>query len=152
MFVCPVQEWNISRGELDVLSALGLLSAQDVARSVVSAWNPVTDGSCLYCVLPAFDQAPNHSTMLQGASSWNQAEEAGAQCTQHATCVTDMRSVGWCQVRVGFHGGEDLWVEDVLNIGVDPRYAEWACTLGSPCSDWTSADVSRCTSNGALWM
>ena len=37
----PLQEWNISRGELDVLSALGLLSAQDVERSVVSAWNPV---------------------------------------------------------------------------------------------------------------
>lgn len=41
--VCALtQEWNISRGELDVLSALGLLSAQEVERSVVSAWNPVT--------------------------------------------------------------------------------------------------------------
>ncbi len=40
--VCtPLQEWNISRGELDVLSALGLLSAQEVERSIVSAWNPV---------------------------------------------------------------------------------------------------------------
>jgi hypothetical protein len=37
-----LQEWNISRGELDVMSALGLLSAGEVERSVVSAWNPVS--------------------------------------------------------------------------------------------------------------
>lgn len=27
----------------------------------------------------------------------------------------------WNPVRVGFKGAEDLWVRDVLNIGVDPR-------------------------------
>lgn len=43
--------------------------------------------------------------------------------------TTDICRVCWCQVRVGFHGGEDLWVEDVLNIGVDPRYAECAHIL-----------------------
>jgi hypothetical protein len=45
---CPInvcnagQEWNISRGELDVLSALGLLSEAEVERCIVSAWNPVS--------------------------------------------------------------------------------------------------------------
>jgi hypothetical protein len=39
------QEWNISRGELDVLSALGLLSEAEVERCVVSAWNPVSVAS-----------------------------------------------------------------------------------------------------------
>ena len=36
-------------------------------------------------------------------------------------CDNDTCCVCAFQVRVGFHGGEDLWVEDVLNIGVDPR-------------------------------
>lgn len=59
-----LQEWNVSRPELDVLSELGLLSPEAVEKSVASAWNPV---------------------------------------------------------RVGFKGAPDLWVDDVLNIGVDPR-------------------------------
>jgi hypothetical protein len=49
-------------------------------------------------------------------------------------CTTDICHVWRGQVRVGFHGGEDLWVEDVLNIGVDPRCADWACLCFSPCS------------------
>lgn len=59
----------------------------------------------------------------------------GVRCSPRAQmCDTDQLCVCACQVRVGFYGGEDLWVEDVLNIGVDPGCAEWACLCFSPCS------------------
>ncbi len=57
------QEWNISRRELSVLVAMGLLTPAELDAVVSSEFNPV---------------------------------------------------------RVGFWGGEDIWVRDVLNIGVSP--------------------------------
>ena len=59
------QEWNISRDELQVLVALGLLSEEELSAAIASEYNPA---------------------------------------------------------RVSFSGGDDLWVENVLNIGVDPVY------------------------------
>jgi lycopene cyclase CruP len=58
-----VQEWNISRRELDEFVAIGLLDKTELAAVISSEFNPV---------------------------------------------------------RVGFNGGADIWVEDVLNIGVSP--------------------------------
>ncbi|KAG2452103.1 hypothetical protein HYH02_003137 [Chlamydomonas schloesseri] len=58
------QEWNISWGELEVLTELGLLSEEELKASVISEFNPI---------------------------------------------------------RVGFKGGEDMWTQDVLNLGVHPR-------------------------------
>ncbi len=58
-----VQEWNISRRELDELVAIGLLNESELTAVISSEFNPV---------------------------------------------------------RVGFKGGKDIWVEDVLNIGVSP--------------------------------
>lgn len=57
------QEWNISRKELQVLVALGLLTEAELAEAIASEYNPA---------------------------------------------------------RVAFHGGVSLWVENVLNLGVDP--------------------------------
>lgn len=59
------QEWNISRRELEVFVELGLLTAVELDRAIVSEFNPV---------------------------------------------------------RVSFLGGEDVWVRDVLNTGVDPVF------------------------------
>ena len=59
------QEWNISRRELAVFVALGLLSEAELETAIATTYNPA---------------------------------------------------------RISFLGGEDLWVEDVLNIGVDPVY------------------------------
>jgi hypothetical protein len=39
----------------------------------------------------------------------------------HRSAYTPHDHLRMLQVRVGFKGGEHLWVEDVLNIGVDPR-------------------------------
>ncbi|MBE9029401.1 FAD-binding oxidoreductase [filamentous cyanobacterium LEGE 11480] len=58
-----VQEWNISRRELQEFVELGLLTEAELQAVISSEFNPV---------------------------------------------------------RVGFDGGEDIWVEDVLNIGVSP--------------------------------
>ncbi len=59
-----VQEWNISRRELEEFVELGLLSEAELQDVISSEFNPV---------------------------------------------------------RVGFDGGDDIWVEDVLNIGVSPE-------------------------------
>ena len=59
------QEWNISRRELAVFVALGLLSEAELERAIASVYNPT---------------------------------------------------------RIRFLGGEDVWVKDVLNIGVNPVY------------------------------
>lgn len=58
----------------------------------------------------------------------------GGVCGQRGPVLTALASslhdeddpgsdINWLllQVRVGFKGSEDLWVDDVLNIGVDPR-------------------------------
>jgi lycopene cyclase CruP len=58
-----VQEWNISRRELEEFVAIGLLDESELTAVISSEFNPV---------------------------------------------------------RVGFNGGADIWVEDVLNIGVSP--------------------------------
>jgi lycopene cyclase CruP len=58
-----VQEWNISRRELEEFVAIGLLDEAELTAVISSEFNPV---------------------------------------------------------RVGFNGGADIWVEDVLNIGVSP--------------------------------
>ncbi len=60
-----VQEWNISRPELDALLELELLSAAELEQAIATTYNPA---------------------------------------------------------RVGFHGGIELWVRDILNIGVDPVF------------------------------
>jgi lycopene cyclase CruP len=59
------QEWNISRKELEVFRELDLLTETELARTIVTEYNPA---------------------------------------------------------RVSFQGGTEVWVEDVLNIGVDPIY------------------------------
>ncbi|MGA1626017.1 MAG: FAD-dependent oxidoreductase [Prochlorothrix sp.] len=58
-----VQEWNISRHELQVLVRLGLLTAAELEGTIATEYNPG---------------------------------------------------------RIAFQGGEDIWIRDVLNIGVDP--------------------------------
>jgi lycopene cyclase CruP len=58
-----VQEWNISRHELQALVELGLLSAAELEQAIVTEYNPA---------------------------------------------------------RLSFHKGSELWVENVLNVGVDP--------------------------------
>ncbi len=60
-----VQEWNISRSELNILLELDLLTESELKQAIATTYNPA---------------------------------------------------------RVGFHGGEELWVRDILNIGVDPVY------------------------------
>ena len=60
-----VQEWNISRGELQVLIEMGLLSPSELDTAIASAYNPA---------------------------------------------------------RISFPNNPDIWVRDVLNIGVDPIY------------------------------
>ncbi|MBO9999919.1 MAG: FAD-binding oxidoreductase [Cyanobacteria bacterium SID2] len=59
------QEWNISRHELRTFVELGLLTEDELERSIASEYNPG---------------------------------------------------------RVSFRGGSDIWVDDILNIGVDPVY------------------------------
>ncbi len=59
------QEWNISRKELEVFRELDLLTAAELAQTIVTEYNPA---------------------------------------------------------RVNFQGGTEVWVEDVLNIGVNPIY------------------------------
>ena len=59
------QEWNISRQELDIFLDLGLLSADELNKTIVTEYNPA---------------------------------------------------------RVSFFEGTEVWVENVLNIGVDPVY------------------------------
>ncbi|MGA1264918.1 MAG: FAD-dependent oxidoreductase [Prochlorothrix sp.] len=58
-----VQEWNISRHELETLVTLGLLSAAELEQAIATEYNPG---------------------------------------------------------RIAFQGGEDIWIRDVLNLGVDP--------------------------------
>lgn len=58
-----VQEWNISRKELEVLLRLELLTASELESAIVTEYNPS---------------------------------------------------------RIGFEGGKDIWVRDVLNLGVSP--------------------------------
>ncbi len=58
-----VQEWNISRPELETLVKLGLMSAAELERAIATEYNPG---------------------------------------------------------RIVFNGGEEIWIRDVLNIGVDP--------------------------------
>jgi lycopene cyclase CruP len=60
-----VQEWNISRPELQVFVELNLLSRAELEQAIATKYNPA---------------------------------------------------------RVSFAGGTEIWVEDVLNIGVDPVY------------------------------
>jgi len=60
-----VQEWNISRQELEIFLELDLLTEMELETAIATIYNPA---------------------------------------------------------RVGFEGGKDLWVRDVLNIGVDPVY------------------------------
>jgi lycopene cyclase CruP len=60
-----VQEWNISRKELNAFLELDLLTEEELAQAIATVYNPA---------------------------------------------------------RVGFQGGQDLWVRDILNIGVDPVY------------------------------
>jgi lycopene cyclase CruP len=60
-----VQEWNVSRRELEVLLELDLLTEAELAEAIATEYNPA---------------------------------------------------------RVGFHGGVELWVKDILNIGVDPVF------------------------------
>lgn len=60
-----MQEWNISRKELQVLVDLGLLSLQELEQAIVTEYNPA---------------------------------------------------------RISFDKGVELWVEDVLNVGVDPVF------------------------------
>jgi lycopene cyclase CruP len=60
-----VQEWNISRKELNALLELQLLTEQELEQAIATIYNPA---------------------------------------------------------RVGFHGGIELWVKDILNIGVDPVF------------------------------
>ncbi|MEA5617597.1 FAD-binding oxidoreductase [Cronbergia sp. UHCC 0137] len=60
-----VQEWNISRKELEVFRELDLLTEQELERAIATQYNPA---------------------------------------------------------RVSFQGGTEIWVEDILNIGVDPIY------------------------------
>jgi lycopene cyclase CruP len=60
-----VQEWNISRKELDVFLGLDLLTETELKTAIATIYNPA---------------------------------------------------------RVGFQGGKDFWVRDILNIGVDPVY------------------------------
>ena len=59
------QEWNISRSELEVFTALELLSPTELQQAIATEYNPA---------------------------------------------------------RVSFHGGCEVWVRDVLNIGVDPVF------------------------------
>ncbi|MGC9504083.1 FAD-dependent oxidoreductase [Baaleninema sp.] len=59
------QEWNISREELRTFVEMGLLTEEELERSIATEYNPG---------------------------------------------------------RVSFRGGSDIWVRDVLNIGVDPVY------------------------------
>lgn len=58
------QEWNISRGEISILTELGLLSQEELEKCIISEFNPI---------------------------------------------------------RCGFKGGKDIWIEDVLNLGILPR-------------------------------
>ncbi len=58
-----VQEWNISRKELEILLELELLTASELESTIVTEYNPS---------------------------------------------------------RIGFKGGKDIWVRDVLNLGVSP--------------------------------
>ena len=60
-----VQEWNISRRELNTFIELDLLTEEELETAIATTYNPA---------------------------------------------------------RVGFAGGQDLWVRDILNIGVDPVY------------------------------
>ena len=60
-----VQEWNISRQELEIFLELDLLTETELETAIATIYNPA---------------------------------------------------------RVGFEGGKDLWVRDILNIGVDPVY------------------------------
>lgn len=60
-----VQEWNISRQELNAFLELDLLTEVELETAIATIYNPA---------------------------------------------------------RVGFQGGKDLWVKDILNIGVDPVY------------------------------
>ena len=60
-----VQEWNISRQELNAFLELDLLTEAELETAIATIYNPA---------------------------------------------------------RVGFQGGKDLWVRDILNIGVDPVY------------------------------
>jgi len=60
-----LQEWNISRKELDAFLELDLLTEVELETVIATVYNPA---------------------------------------------------------RVGFQGGKDLWVRDILNIGVDPVY------------------------------
>ena len=60
-----VQEWNISRRELDIFLELELLTEIELETAIATIYNPA---------------------------------------------------------RVGFRGGKELWVRDILNIGVDPVY------------------------------
>ncbi|BAW97723.1 lycopene cyclase CruP [[Synechococcus] sp. NIES-970] len=59
-----VQEWNISRGELEILVDLELLSEAELREAIATEFNPL---------------------------------------------------------RIQFHGGDPLWVKNILNIGVSPR-------------------------------
>ncbi|MFN6068645.1 MAG: FAD-binding oxidoreductase [Pseudanabaena sp.] len=60
-----VQEWNISRKELNAFLELDLLTEAELEQAIATVYNPA---------------------------------------------------------RVGFQGGKDLWVRDILNIGIDPVY------------------------------
>eukprot|EP00741_Cyanophora_paradoxa_P022321 tig00021441_g21550.t1 len=60
-----VQEWNISRREMETFTEMNLLTQEQLDKAICTEYNPG---------------------------------------------------------RVGFKGGKDLWVRDVLNVGVDPVY------------------------------
>lgn len=88
-----VQEWNISRAELEVLVRLGLLTEEELGRAIVTEYNP---GRISFASgqLSAQPSAPHPS---QGAIP-EDSPQPGA-------------------VPPG-----EIWVRDVLNLGVDPVY------------------------------
>lgn len=84
------QEWNISRKELLELVKVGILVEEDIEQITKMQFNPVSSST------PERDL------------------DALISCISFNTF-----SVSWIvQNRCGFEGKGDIWVEDILNLGI----------------------------------
>ncbi len=90
------QEWNISEGELQVRRPARL------SRVPARPW----------CTPPQLARPPSHARSPQALADVGLLTRA-----ELASCVVSRFN----PVRVGFAGGEDMWVNDCLNLGVSPR-------------------------------
>ncbi len=96
-----------------------------VSMDVCSSAKPTVQSASKPTLTPSNGRNPLVGLQVAPATSLLRVSKpvgglrGGMQAELEATIATE-----WNPMRVGFRGQqEDLWVNDVLNIGVDPRHA-----------------------------